>query len=82
VSFVTCPIANPKGPFGGSSYKVFTKLLDPHLAAMALVHQVQVGMLQTYLQHSKGGINWKNTLSQHGSPMVEDEQKGLIAGNM
>jgi hypothetical protein len=82
VSFVTCLVANLEGPFGGSSYEVFIKLLNPHLATMALVHQVQVGMVQTYLQHNKGGANSENTPSQHGSPMVEDEQKGLIASNM
>ncbi len=60
-----CPIANPEGPFGGSSYEVFIKLLDPHFVAMALMHQVQVGMVQTYLQHNKGGTNLENTPSQH-----------------
>jgi hypothetical protein len=53
VSFVTSLVANPKGPFGGSSYEVFIKLLDPHLATIALVHQVQIGMVQTYIQHPR-----------------------------
>ncbi len=49
--FVIGLVANPEGPFGGNSYEVFIKLLDLHLAVMVLVHQVQIGMVQTYLQH-------------------------------
>ncbi len=51
MAFASGPIANLEGPFGESSFEVFTRLLDPCLAVMVLVHQVQVGMVQTYLQH-------------------------------
>jgi hypothetical protein len=32
--------------------------------------------------YNKGGVDLENTRSQHGSPIVEDEQKGLVIGNM